>query len=166
MKQCVKCLLYKDVDNFYYRHKYDCLYSSCKSCMRLYSQQQSKEYRKKNKAKVAEYNKRYNKKRLHENLAFKLAANLRSRLSKAIKRGSKRGSAVDDLGCSVLEFKQYLESKFQSGMAWNNYGKWHIDHIKPLASFNLDNPEEFKKAVNYLNLQPLWAEQNLKKSSR
>ena len=52
-------------------------------------------------------------------------------------------------------------------MTWENYGsKWHIDHIIPISSFNLKNREEFLQACNWLNLQPLWAEENLRKGNR
>ena len=92
--------------------------------------------------------------------------NLRTRLNMAIKNNQKVGSAVKDLGCSVEELKAYLESKFTKDMTWDDYGKWHIDHIKPLSSFDLSNPEELKKACHYSNLQPLWAKDNLKKSNK
>jgi len=52
-------------------------------------------------------------------------------------------------------------------MTWDNYGpKWHIDHIVPISNFNLENREQFLQACNWLNLQPLWAEENLKKGNR
>ena len=91
---------------------------------------------------------------------------LRSRLNSAIKRDQKSGSAVKDLGCTIEELKLYLESQFEDNMSWDNHGEWHIDHIKPLASFDLTNEEELKKACNYTNLQPLWAKDNLKKGAK
>lgn len=49
-------------------------------------------------------------------------------------------------------------------MSWENYGEWHIDHIKPCSSFDLSDPKQQKECFNYTNLQPLWAIDNLKKS--
>ena len=51
-------------------------------------------------------------------------------------------------------------------MSWDNYGEWHIDHIMPLSTFDLTNPDQLKEACKYTNLQPLWAEDNLHKSSK
>ncbi len=94
-----------------------------------------------------------------------LKRNLRSRLNKAMKNHHKTGSAVDDLGCSIEKFKEYIESQWQGNMSWDNYGLhgWHIDHIKPLSKFNLSDPKELKVACHYNNLQPLWAKDNLAK---
>lgn len=103
-------------------------------------------------------------KRLDPN--YKLIDNLRSRLNKAIKGDYKSGSAISDLGCSITELKIYLQSKFQDGMSWDNYGQWHIDHIKPLISFDLANKEELKQACHFTNLQPLWAKDNISKSHK
>jgi hypothetical protein len=81
---------------------------------------------------------------------------------------NKTGSAIDELGCSVDQLKRYLESKFQPGMTWDNWTRdgWHIDHIKPLSSFDLTDPGQFKVACHYTNLQPLWAKDNLVKSNK
>ena len=122
-----------------------------------------KSYRKLNKNKIYEYRKRYRK----TNVEYKIGLNLRSRLCNALQRNTKSGSAVKDLGCSIGEFKTYLESKFQSGMNWDNYGYygWHIDHIKPLTYFDLTDRNQLLEACHYTNLQPLWAKDNLIKSN-
>jgi len=69
------------------------------------------------------------------------------------------------LGCSANEVKLYLESKFKLNMTWNNYGTcWDIDHIVSLASFDLSDSEQLKKACHHTNLQPLWKEEHRLKS--
>jgi hypothetical protein len=120
------------------------------------------------KNKKSKYNQKYESKRLKIDLNFKIAKNLRSRLSKTIKNNLKFGSAISDLGCSIEEFRQYIQSKFDSKMNWDNYGHkgWHLDHIRPLSSFDLTNLEQFKYACHYTNLQPLWAKDNLVKSNK
>jgi hypothetical protein len=101
--------------------------------------------------------------RYSNEIDFRLKAILRARLNGAIKDNHKSGSAVRDLGCSIEDLKKHLESQFQEGMNWSNYGSWHIDHIIPLAAFDLSNPNELKSACHYSNLQPLWAKDNLLK---
>ncbi len=91
---------------------------------------------------------------------------LRYRINEAIKFNYKSSHTLQLLGCSIDFLKQHLESKFKSGMTWENYGKWHVDHIKPCASFDLSKPEEQKKCFNYNNLQPLWAVDNLRKGCK
>ena len=122
---------------------------------------------------VSERNEKIHKLKRHHirwrcDLNYKLKINLRNRLLIALKNNQKSGSAVSDLGCSVPELKQYLESKFQPGMTWDNWSHsgWHIDHIKPLSRFNLSNREELLKACHYSNLQPLWAKDNLAKKDK
>ena len=63
---------------------------------------------------------------------------------------------------------KHLESQFKVGMTRKNHSLkgWHIDHIKPMASFNLNDPEEQKKCCHYSNLQPLWWWENLEKSDK
>jgi hypothetical protein len=55
---------------------------------------------------------------------------------------------------------------FTEGMSWDNYGEWHIDHILPCSSFDLADIEQQKICFNYKNLQPLWAEDNLRKGAK
>ena len=110
--------------------------------------------------------KKYYRDRYNNDSDYRLKVILRNRLRQSIKFHEKSGSAVSDLGCSIDELKKHLESKFTEGMSWDNYGKWHIDHIKPLASFDLSDREQFLRACHYSNLQPLWAKDNLIKKDR
>ena len=81
-------------------------------------------------------------------------------------KANKYFSSKKLVGCNLLKLRQHLESQFTVGMSWKNQGAWHIDHIIPCASFNLTNPSEQKKCFHYSNLQPLWACDNLSKSSK
>ena len=100
-------------------------------------------------------------------ISHKLASTLRSRLRSILKWKGRRkiDSSIEALGCSVDEFRAHLESKFSEGMTWSNWKHdgWHIDHIIPLSSFNLEDPAEFRKAFHYSNTQPLWASDNQSK---
>ncbi len=78
------------------------------------------------------------------------------------------GSILSLLGYSIEHLQCHLESQFQQGMAWENYGEWHIDHIVPDSWFEYKtiNDEGFKKSWSLVNLQPKWAKDNLKKGNR
>lgn len=82
-------------------------------------------------------------------------------------RGKSKG-AFDLFGYSAEELRQHLSSQFQPGMTWENYGlygeKWHVDHKRPVSSFNL--PDELRKCFALENLQPLWAADNLRKRAK
>lgn len=94
----------------------------------------------------------------------------RSIAQKLKQRGSCKNSSsiLECLGYSIEQLKQHLESKFQPGMTWDNYGKWHIDHIIPDSHFNYDkiDDEQFKLAWALENLQPLWAAENYRKYNK
>jgi hypothetical protein len=127
----------------------------------------NKNYEKLNKQKVRNTKNAYRKKKYQEDPVFAISIKLRIRIKRAIT--NKLRSSTDSLiGCSIEELKIYLESKFQPGMTWNNYSLygWHIDHVIPLSSFDLTDPQELKKACHYTNLQPLWAKDNLSKSNK
>ena len=102
---------------------------------------------------------------------FKYLNNLRGRVKKVmkIKYKSKRtriGPKSVFFGCSYRDLRDHIEKQFKPGMNWSNYGQWHVDHIKPFSLFNISKRSELLKAFNYKNLQPLWAKENLKKSSK
>jgi len=139
-----------------------------------YHKDYQKNYRRKKQSRKPSTPESRQKRNIHINNCkkndpnFKLQGSLRSRLRNALKGNYKSGSAVRDLGCSIESFKAYLESKFQTGMTWDNHGQygWHIDHIKPLSSFDLTDRKQLLEACHYTNLQPLWAADNLSKYNK
>ena len=106
----------------------------------------------------------YIKQQRADNTEFKLADSLRHRLYLTVRKYKQSPSSLQLVGCSLTELRQHLESQFVHGMSWDNYGKWHIDHIRPCASFDLLDPEQQRQCFHYTNLQPLWAADNLRKS--
>jgi hypothetical protein len=99
----------------------------------------------------------------HNNPVRNVQCNLRRRIAYALRKNTNTIKSMELLGCSIEDFKKYFES---TGMDWNNYGKWHIDHIKPICSFDFSDVEQIKLCFHYSNLQPLWAEDNLVKGSK
>jgi hypothetical protein len=141
--------------------------------------EQTKDYRERKHTSIKKQQKRWRK--LHKNfirnrerelrksnIQFRLRCIFRNRIRQALKNNKKSNSTINLLGCSIRKAKKYLESKFQPGMSWDNYGYygWHIDHIRPCASFDLSKPEEQKACFHYSNLQPLWWYDNLRKGPR
>jgi len=97
---------------------------------------------------------------------FKTYVICRRLIRRAIKTANvdKVDKTIDLLGYSPLELQAHIESKFKDGMSWSNYGEWHIDHIIPISvAVNLEQALFLSKLEN---LQPLWAEENLKKSNK
>ncbi len=129
---------------------------------------QQKEYRDipENKQRILKKNKEYIIARLKTDKAFQISHCLRSRIYSALKGNTKSLSTMFLIGCDVDYLMYHLQSQFTKGMSWDNYGDWHIDHIKPCAKFDLGNPKQQELCFNFTNLQPLWAEDNLKKSDK
>lgn len=125
-------------------------------------------YRSANKSRLRERDRKYAVDRYHTNIQARLGNLVRARIKDALGDKRKVGSAVRDLGCTVNELKFYLDGKLKDGMTWENYGYhgWHIDHIMPLAYFDLSDREQFLRAVHYTNLQPMWAKDNLRKGKK
>lgn len=107
--------------------------------------------------------------RYTSDLGFRLSVNLRGRIHKALKwAGINKSEATKGLiGCPVVWLEAWIESQFKPGMTWENYGPvWHIDHIKPCASFNLADPEQQKICFHWSNQQPLFARDNISKGAK
>ena len=128
--------------------------------------EKKKKYQQENADKIKVYRKKYDKNRRNSDPLFRMIYNLRRRLSsycRAIKV-KKSTRTKEMLGIDLAGFKSHIESKFQEGMTWENYGQWHVDHIKPLSLATTE--QEIIELNHYTNLQPLWAAENLKKSNK
>jgi hypothetical protein len=97
---------------------------------------------------------------------FGLITNMRARVCGYLKTRNinKSNNTFNIVGCSPTELKEHLEKQFVDGMNWSNRKEWHIDHIIPLSSAKTE--EELLKLFHYTNLQPLWANDNIKKSNK
>lgn len=177
-KKCNDCDLVKTINDFNkrkstkggYRH-------NCRICQNLADKIDSKNrrdkirktkqaYYKQNKDKIIRRSADYNIHKYKTDLMFRLRSNLRSRIKSILKkkRLNKNNSFIKYLGCTLPEFKAYLESQFAEGMTWDNYGHngWVIDHIIPIS--RATNEDELYKLNHYSNLQPLWEKDNMIKS--
>lgn len=131
----------------------------------------AKRKRKSNPEHYRKYQNEWRKKnyeRLKNTPNWKIRKTIRSRFLRAIKNEFKKTSCLDLLGCSISDLRIHLESQFKEGMTWDNHGVkgWHIDHIRPCASFDLSDPEQQRLCFHYSNIQPLWWNENLSKSDR
>ena len=95
---------------------------------------------------------------------FRMKKNLRDRIRQYLIGENKSKKTKDVVGLDKLQFKLYIQNKFVNGMSWENYGKWHLDHIKPL--YQAKNNEEALILNHYTNLQPLWATDNIRKNKK
>ena len=129
-----------------------------------------KEYNKKNKDKISANRRLYDSKR-RQNPIIKLNQNISGGIRKSLKSQNLRKSGrhwENIVGYASQDLKEHLEGLFQTGMTWNNYGEWHIDHIVPISFFVYTsiNDVEFKYCWSLNNLQPLWAEDNIRKKDK
>ncbi len=145
-----------------------------KSHIKWYSVEENRkskyEYYRDHKEEKREYDRTYRPNREKIDLNYKICNRLRSRMNMAINKKAKSGSAVRDLGCSIDQFVTYIESFWEPGMNWKNYGrgynKWSFDHTIPLSSFDLTNREQFLKACHYSNIKPMWHLDNMRKHAK
>jgi hypothetical protein len=192
-KICIECNIEKPVSEFYKRNDTPSGYrNNCKEC----KLKNNHKWRKENKEKVVnigkiwrEKNKENIRKRIKE-WEIKNYRKIRDRKNKKTKERrkkdpvyhmmnkvrcrlrkylitlniTKKNKTFDIVGCTPQELKEYLEKKFINGMTWENRSEWHIDHIIPLSSAKTE--EELYKLCHYTNLQPLWAEENMKKGNK
>jgi hypothetical protein len=128
------------------------------------------EYRGKNIDRIREVKRTYEKHRKDTDPIYKLISNFRTAIYQVLKESNveKNGHYFEILGYTPEELINHLEKQFKDGMTWDNYGDFHIDHIIPISSFNIQEigDEEFMKCWSLSNLQPMWGEENIKKSNK
>jgi hypothetical protein len=170
-RTCTKCGMFKLWDLFGpHKNGINGRSPGCRACessrvMKWHSGHKDTHYPAKNKWR-REHRDQINaarQKRRREDPAYKILENSRRRIRKVLRGQRKANKTSKLIGCSRLQFTAWLESKFLPGMSWENYGKWHVDHVRPCASFNLVDPAQQRQCFNYTNLQPLWAMDNILK---
>ncbi len=143
-KVCSKCFNIVDKKNFTKDNsKSDKLHSHCNTCRGKYKMN-----------------------RVKSDPIYKLITSIRSRISQSLGNLniSKDRKTISILGCSLDEFRYFIESKFTEGMSLSNYGEWHLDHIIPVSYAK--NEEDVYLLNHYTNFQPLWSKDNLSKGNR
>ena len=184
-KKCTKCGLEQDIYEFPKdKTKKDGVRPSCKTCNRIYFKSKREENPKmmslklkdfylKNPEKRKHYRENYKKRKQEQRKErrkndpiFTIMNNVRCRIHKYLTKlnVTKRNKTFEIVGCSPEFLKEYLEKQFKEGMGWSNRNEWHIDHIIPLSSAKSE--EEIYNLCHYTNLQPLWAEDNMKKGNK
>ena len=129
-----------------------------------------KEYREKNIDKIRQVKRTYEKTRKDNDPIYKLINNFRTAIYQVLKENNvnKNGHYFEILKYTPEDLISNLENKFTEGMTWDNYGKWHVDHIVPISIHKITEigDEEFMKCWSLDNLQPLWGDENIKKSNK
>jgi hypothetical protein len=163
-KKCHKCSLEKSVAEFAVNHKsndhrsYIC--NDCKPKSQWTKEKQrvsERNYRLRNIEKIKEKYRKQGK-----SIYRRIKNSIRARLVGSIQR--KNNKTLEYLGCSTVFFRSWIESLFCDDMSWENYGKWHLDHVRPCSSFDLANKSDIMECFHWKNYQPLSAIQNLLKS--
>ena len=131
--------------------------------------EKGKKYAKQNRQLVRKRKRQYVRRRRANDPLFVLVGRIRCRVNTALTRvrGNKDSGTEELLGCSFEQLQAHIEAQFTEGMNWDEGRQtWHLDHIAPLAAFDLKNPTELRVACNYRNLRPLPVSQNMRKGGK
>lgn len=108
-----------------------------------------------NKAAVLARQRKYQRERRASDMEYLMRSRLRNGLNRMLFQG-KNGPTAKDVGCTAAELRIHLSRLFADGMAWENYGiVWELDHIRPLASFDLTDRQQYLEAAHFTNVRPL-----------
>jgi len=137
---------------------------------REYLKEYHQKWREKNIDKYRETKRDYERTRKLNDPIYRLISNFKSAMSTVLKESNvdKYGHYFDILGYTPEELIIHLEKQFTEGMTWENYGEFHVDHKLPISSFNIKEigDEEFMRCWCLDNLQPMWGEENIRKSNK
>jgi len=178
-KKCSDCKNILPITEFNKnRSNKDSLQKICRKCQnnreKIYKKtengkKRNKKYANSEKGKITRKKslKKYRKtEKYRKNSLYRNISNI---IRYSLKESKKDGSWTNFVDFTLDELKEHIESQFKNGMSWKNYGtKWHIDHIRPIASFNITDCkcEDFKKCWSLDNLQPLLAKENISKGCK
>lgn len=120
----------------------------------------------KNRERSNQIKRKSDEKRRNENEIYKMTRLVRNSIRSSIRslNFNKKTKTSIILGCTMEEFIIYIKSTFKEGMTLENYGEWHLDHIKPISMAK--TYEEAIELNHYTNFQALWAIDNLKKYNK
>lgn len=157
-KRCPSCNKWLELREFSAsRGKVDGLSSTCKPCQSA---------KRKSTPRNKKYFRDWANNKYATDINYRVKSAIQARIRSAVKNNYKAAATAELLGCSIEYLKYHLEFQFKQGMSWDNYGKWHIDHKIPCASFDLSDPEQQKICFHYTNLQPLWMLDNVRKGDK
>jgi len=129
-----------------------------------------KEYREKNAEKIREVKRNYEKTRKANDPIYKLISNFRTAIYQVLKENNvdKNGHYFEVLKYTPEELINHLEKQFTDGMTWDNYGQWHVDHVMPISVHDIHEigDDEFMRCWSLSNLQPMWGDENIRKSNK
>lgn len=132
-----------------------------------HSQQYQAKWYQDNREKKLRQSYENDKKRYENDPNFRIRKCLRSRLKSAVIDGHKSAPTMELLGCSVDYFRKWIEYQFVDIISWDNHGNyWHLDHVKPCASFDLTIESEQQKCFHWKNIRPLEKGENMSKSNK
>jgi hypothetical protein len=185
-KTCSRCKIWNCLSHYNYsKSHWDNLRVDCKTCLHEIRSQNVKKIREYNvaywqktreeqteknriwKEKNKEHLSKYYKNLRIENKNFRISDNMRSRMRKALKGHNKSSSTWDYIGMDRDQYMDWIEFQFYDGMTWENYGTWwHIDHVKPCVSFDMEKDENIRQCFGWWNTCPLLAKKNLQKGGK
>lgn len=176
---CIRCKKELTLNNFRIKNDTSTGYNSvCKNCNLKEERtveylNKQKEYYARKDVKIAKN--KYKKNKKDTDIQFKIRCNVSTMICNRLKSrlASKEGkSTFDILPYTIEDLMIHLESQFQDGMSWDNYGagedKWEIDHMTPDSWFNYESTDDvdFLKSWALENLQPMWCFDNRSKNNR